>query len=137
MAFIGLFGEFLASFCFLIVYYFLNKKTFGYLHIKKTLQSYPWNWPILGCFRFKPERWVSDTGELRLEPSHKFFSFNAGPRTCLGKYTVMTHLKIILVEILQYYDIEVVKGHKIEPLPGLTLHMKHGVKVTLNKRCSA
>ncbi|KAF8098518.1 hypothetical protein N665_0264s0022 [Sinapis alba] len=50
MDFIGLFGAFLASFCFLIVYNFLNKKTFGYLRIKKTLQSYPWNWPILGMF---------------------------------------------------------------------------------------
>ena len=74
---------------------------------------------------------------MRLEPSHKLFSFNADPRTCLGKHTVMTHLKIIVVEILQYYDIEVVKGHKIEPLPGLALHMKHGLKLTLNKRFSA
>ncbi|KAJ4880113.1 hypothetical protein Rs2_37167 [Raphanus sativus] len=89
------------------------------------------------AWEFKPERWVSDTGELRHEPSHKFFPFYAGPRTCLGKHTVMNHLKIIVVEVLQNYDIEVVKGHKIEPLPGLTLHMKHGLRVKLAKRCSA
>ncbi|KAG2319069.1 hypothetical protein Bca52824_012282 [Brassica carinata] len=90
------------------------------------------------AWEFKPERWVSsETGGLRHEPSYKFFSFNAGPRTCLGKHTAMIHLKIIVVEILQNYDIEVVKGHKIEPLPGLILHMKHGLKVTFKKRCSA
>ncbi|CAN6817408.1 unnamed protein product [Brassica oleracea] len=55
------------------------------------------------------------------------FSFNSGPRTCHGKHTAMIHLKIIVVEILQNYDIEVVKGHKIEPLPGFILHMKHVV----------
>ncbi|XP_048605786.1 alkane hydroxylase MAH1-like [Brassica napus] len=76
----------------------------------------------------------SETGELRHEPSYKFFSFNAGPRTCLGKHTAMIHLMIIVVEILQNYDIEVVKGHKIEPLPGFILHMKHGLKVTFKKR---
>ncbi|KAF3507898.1 hypothetical protein F2Q69_00008609 [Brassica cretica] len=29
------------------------------------------------------------------------------------------------------------KGHKIEPKPRLSLHMKHGLRVTLTKRCSA
>ncbi|WZZ10225.1 hypothetical protein YC2023_096146 [Brassica napus] len=48
MASIGLFEAFLALFCFLIVNYFLNKKPFDFLHIKKTLQSYPWNWPFYG-----------------------------------------------------------------------------------------
>ncbi|CAH2060253.1 unnamed protein product [Thlaspi arvense] len=87
------------------------------------------------AMEFKPERWVLETGGLRHEPSHKFFSFNAGPRTCLGKHLAMTHLKIIVVEMLQNYDIEVDKGHKIEPSPGIILRMKHGLKVTLNKRC--
>lgn len=48
----------------------------------------------------------------------------------------MIHLKIIVVEILQNFDIEVVKGHKVEPFPDLYLHMKHGLKVTFKKRCS-
>ncbi|KFK22185.1 hypothetical protein AALP_AAs38949U000100 [Arabis alpina] len=36
------------------------------------------------AFEFKPERWVSETGGLRHEPSFKFLAFNAGPRTCIG-----------------------------------------------------
>ncbi|KAF3533570.1 hypothetical protein DY000_02042466 [Brassica cretica] len=33
------------------------------------------------ALEFKPERWVSETGGLKHEPSYKFFSINAGPRT--------------------------------------------------------
>nr|QWK52313.1 cytochrome P450 96A8-3 [Isatis tinctoria] len=88
------------------------------------------------ALEFKPERWVSATGELRHEPSYKFFSFNSGPRACLGKHTAMVQLKTVVVEILQDYDIEVLEGQNIEPDPGLILHMRHGIKVTLNKRCS-
>ncbi|CAH8369347.1 unnamed protein product [Eruca vesicaria subsp. sativa] len=48
MASISIFEASLSLFCFLIFCYFLNKKHSGYLHIKKALQSYPWNWPVLG-----------------------------------------------------------------------------------------
>ncbi|KAL0798659.1 hypothetical protein Bca101_053834 [Brassica carinata] len=64
---------------------------------------------------FKPERWISETGDLRHEPSSKFFAFNSGPRICPGKHFAIMTLKNVVVEILQIYDIKVVKGHKIEP----------------------
>lgn len=83
---------------------------------------------------FKPERWVTSTGSLRHEPSFKFLAFNAGPRTCLGKQLAMNLMKRVIVEILQNYDIHVIKGQKIEPLPGLILRMKHGLSVTITKR---
>ncbi|KAL0891710.1 hypothetical protein Bca101_015693 [Brassica carinata] len=85
---------------------------------------------------FKPERWISETGGLRHEPSYKFLSFNAGPRTCLGKNLAMDLMKTVIVEILQAYEINVVHGQKIEPKPGLILHMKHGLKVTVAKKYS-
>ncbi|CAH8360937.1 unnamed protein product [Eruca vesicaria subsp. sativa] len=86
---------------------------------------------------FKPERWISNTGSLRHEPSFKFLAFNAGPRSCLGKQLAMNLMKTVIVEILQNYDIHVIKGQKIEPLPGLILRMKHGLRVTITKRDSA
>nr|QWK52311.1 cytochrome P450 96A8-1 [Isatis tinctoria] len=87
------------------------------------------------ALEFKPERWVSETGALRHEPSFKFLAFNAGPRTCIGKHLAMNLMKIVAVEILQNFDIKVVEGHKIEPKPGLILLMKHGLRATLAKRC--
>ncbi|RIA04650.1 hypothetical protein BRARA_K01095 [Brassica rapa] len=86
---------------------------------------------------FKPERWVSNTGSLRHEPSFKFLAFNAGPRSCLGKQLAMNMMKTVIVEILQNYDIHVIKGQKIETFPGLMLLMMHGFSVTITKRDSA
>jgi len=43
----------------------------------------------------------------------------------------------VIVEILQNYEIKIVSGQKIEPKPGLILHMKHGLKVTMTKKCSS
>ncbi|KAJ4914050.1 hypothetical protein Rs2_08671 [Raphanus sativus] len=89
------------------------------------------------AMEFKPERWVSQSGCLRHEPSFKFLSFNAGARTCPGKQLALTLMKKVAVEIIQNYDIKVIKGQKIEPDPGLILYMKRGLKVTITKRCSA
>ncbi|KAG7548472.1 Cytochrome P450 superfamily [Arabidopsis suecica] len=80
------------------------------------------------ALKFKPERWVSMTGGLVEVPSSKFFSFNAGPRACLGKKLAMTQMKTVVVEILQNYDVQVVEGQKIEPAPGPILRMKHGLR---------
>ncbi|CAH8344894.1 unnamed protein product [Eruca vesicaria subsp. sativa] len=89
------------------------------------------------AMEFKPERWVSQSGCLRHEPSFKFLTFNAGARTCPGKQLALTLMKTVAVEIIQNYDIKVIKGQKIEPDPGLILYMKHGLRVTITKRYSA
>ncbi|XP_013627709.1 PREDICTED: alkane hydroxylase MAH1-like [Brassica oleracea var. oleracea] len=89
------------------------------------------------ALQFKPERWISETGKLRHEPSSKFFVFNSGPRICPGKNLAILVMKNVVVEILQNYDIKLVKGHKVKPKPRLVLQMKHGLRVTLTKRCSA
>ncbi|KAF2580096.1 hypothetical protein F2Q70_00012851 [Brassica cretica] len=57
------------------------------------------------ALEFKPERWISETGDLRHEPSSKFFAFNSGPRICPGKHLAMLAMKNVVVEILQNYDI--------------------------------
>ncbi|KAL0856720.1 hypothetical protein Bca101_061874 [Brassica carinata] len=82
---------------------------------------------------FKPERWISDSGDLRHEPSYKFMAFNAGPRTCLGKQLAFMQMKMVAVEIIRNYDFKVVEGHKIEPVPSVILRMKHGLKVAVTK----
>lgn len=45
------------------------------------------------CLEFRPERWVTEDGKLRHEPSYKFFSFNTGPWTCLGKEMAFVQMK--------------------------------------------
>ncbi|KAG7588415.1 Cytochrome P450 [Arabidopsis suecica] len=83
---------------------------------------------------FKPERWISDNGSLRHEPSYKYVAFNSGPRTCLGKHLALLQMKIVALEIIKNYDFKVIEGHKIEAIPSILLRMKHGLKVTVTKK---
>ncbi|VVB09722.1 unnamed protein product [Arabis nemorensis] len=82
---------------------------------------------------FRPERWISDSGRLRHEPSYKFLAFNAGPRSCLGKKLTFLQMKTVAVEIIRNYDIKVVQGHKTELVPSVVLRMQHGLKVSVTK----
>ncbi|CAI8585115.1 unnamed protein product [Vicia faba] len=86
------------------------------------------------CLEFKPERWISKRGSIVYEPSYKFISFNAGPRTCLGKDLSFIQIKMVTVAILCKYHIQVVKGHVPILNHSIVLLMKNGLKVRLAKR---
>ncbi|XP_010681237.2 alkane hydroxylase MAH1 [Beta vulgaris subsp. vulgaris] len=81
------------------------------------------------CYEFKPERWISEQGKIRHEPSYKFLAFNAGPRTCLGKDMAFTQMKLVAATIIQNYVIEAVEEHHVVPSISIILHMKYGFKV--------
>ncbi|CAO2830531.1 unnamed protein product [Amaranthus hypochondriacus] len=83
------------------------------------------------CNEFKPERWITEKGKIKHEPSYKFLAFNAGPRTCLGKDMAFTQMKIVAATIIQNYVIEAVEGHQVVPNLSIILHMKLGFKVRI------
>lgn len=87
------------------------------------------------CLQFKPERWITEQGGIKHEPSFKFTAFNAGPRTCLGKEMSFIQLKIVAASIVFHYKVELVGGQSICPSDSVILHMKHGLKVRITKRC--
>ncbi|KAL7178085.1 hypothetical protein ACSBR2_031272 [Camellia fascicularis] len=66
------------------------------------------------CLEFKPERWISDRGTIKHEPSYKFFAFNAGPRTCLGKEVAFTQMKAVSAAIIHNYNVRVVEAAATE-----------------------
>ncbi|XP_072956548.1 noroxomaritidine synthase 3-like [Typha angustifolia] len=86
------------------------------------------------CMEFKPERWIKDNGELKYEPSHKFFAFNSGPRICLGKDISLNKMKTIVAAMLYNFRIEIVEGHVVEPKLSVVMHMKHGLKARIIKK---
>lgn len=86
------------------------------------------------CLEFKPERWISNKGEIHYVPSYKFMSFNSGPRICLGKGIAFTQMKLVAATLLWKYRIEVVDNHLISPKNSIILYMKHGMNVRLNRR---
>lgn len=86
------------------------------------------------CSKFKPERWISEKGTIKHEPSYKFLAFNAGPRTCLGKEVAFTQMKVVAAAIIHNYEVQTVKGHVVEPNCSIILYMKHGFKVNVSNR---
>ncbi|CAF1699323.1 unnamed protein product [Brassica oleracea var. botrytis] len=82
---------------------------------------------------FRPERWITDSGTLRHEPSYKFLAFSSGPRTCLGKKLTFLQIKTVAVEIIRKYDFKVIEGHKPKPVSSVLLRMQDGLKVSVTK----
>ncbi|KAK8446825.1 hypothetical protein SEVIR_9G550200v4 [Setaria viridis] len=88
------------------------------------------------CAEFRPERWLGDEAgtKLRYEPSYKFISFNAGPRTCLGKEMAFVQMKTAAAAVLWNFAVELVPGHVVEPKLSIILHMKNGLAVRVRRR---
>nr|XP_043613611.1 alkane hydroxylase MAH1-like [Erigeron canadensis] len=87
------------------------------------------------CMDFKPERWINSvSGEIIHQPSYKFPTFNAGPRTCLGKNMSFTQMKIVAATIIYHYHVDAVKGQGVFPSASILLKMKDGLKVKFTKR---
>ncbi|KAF8410959.1 hypothetical protein HHK36_003496 [Tetracentron sinense] len=86
------------------------------------------------CLEFKPERWISERGGIRYEPSYKFFVFNAGPRTCIGKEVAFTQMKAVAAAMIYNYHVRLEEDHPVVPNISIILHMKHCMKVRVTKR---
>ncbi|GAB2261047.1 hypothetical protein Droror1_Dr00011902 [Drosera rotundifolia] len=82
---------------------------------------------------FKPERWIMEKGGIKHEPSHKFFTFNSGPRICLGRELAFVQMKAMAAAIIHNYDVNVLE-HARKPLNSVILHMKDGLHAKLTKR---
>jgi len=86
------------------------------------------------CLEFKPERWISEKGEIVYAPAYKFIAFNAGPRICLGKDLAFLQMKMVAAAILRKYRFQVQKGHVATPSHSIILLMGNGLKATIMKR---
>ncbi|XP_065879606.1 alkane hydroxylase MAH1-like [Euphorbia lathyris] len=86
------------------------------------------------CLEFKPERWISKKGEIVHVPSYKYITFNAGPRSCLGKNLTFIQVKAIASAILWNYCIQVVQNYPAQPTTSVVLYMRNGFKIRLSKR---
>jgi cytochrome P450 len=74
---------------------------------------------------FKPERWIDPTtGALLHVPLTKYYSFSAGPRTCIGKNLAMLEMRIVVANLLYRYEFKIdpINDGSYEVAP--TLNMK-------------
>lgn len=83
---------------------------------------------------FKPERWITQAGELRRESQGQWPAFHAGPRVCLGQNLATLEALVALVFIVKRYKLTLTPGQNITYQVSLTLPMKDGMKVQIERR---
>ncbi|CAI0591593.1 unnamed protein product [Linum tenue] len=86
------------------------------------------------CMEFKPQRWISEQGNIIHVPSYKFLNFLAGPRSCLGKSLSFMQLKFVVSNLLWNYKFDMVEGQLVKPLASIMLTMENGLKMRVSKR---
>jgi cytochrome P450 len=84
---------------------------------------------------FRPERWNPVNGQK--VPQWAYFPFGGGSRICIGMPLAQLQTRLVLAIILQHYIPRVVAGHRVVPLPLITLRSKHGLHVRLDPTARA
>lgn len=84
--------------------------------------------------QFRPERWITPEGDLRRESQGQWPAFHAGPRTCLGQHLATLEALVAIVFLLKRYKFSLLPGQDITYQISLTLPMKDGMKVSVEKR---
>ncbi|XP_062570523.1 cytochrome P450 4F12-like [Saccostrea cucullata] len=82
-------------------------------------------------YDFRPNRFSPDSEK---NDSFAFVPFSAGPRNCIGQHFAMNEMKIILVHILQRYELSLDPDHEVNIKIGVVLRTKNGIKVQARRR---
>jgi cytochrome P450 len=82
--------------------------------------------------RFNPDRW---TPEFKAAlPPFAYMPFGGGPRRCIGDQFAWTELVLVASTIAQRWRLRLVPGHPVVPRAVVTLRLKHGLKMTVERR---
>ena len=81
---------------------------------------------------FIPERWTENF-EKEL-PRCAYFPFGTGPRQCIGEGFAKLEAAIVLSYIFQKWELHIDPNYSVELDLGITLGIKHGLPVRLEKR---
>ncbi len=98
-----------------------------------TIHRHPQFWE--DAERFDPDRFGPDKSAERV--AHSYLPFGAGPRTCLGSRFGLMEVMLVVAVIAQRFSLKLAPGEKVEPEASLTLHPRHSLPMTLQRRPSA
>lgn len=85
----------------------------------------------------KPEEFVPERFSAENEPNipkYAYFPFGGGPRVCVGNQFAMMEAQLVLATILQRYQLRLVAGQRIMPLPLITLRPKPDIQMLIGVR---
>jgi cytochrome P450 len=81
---------------------------------------------------FRPERFSKENAKSH----HRFayFPFGGGPRQCIGNNFALMEMQLIIVMMLQKFRFKVSAGFMPEMHPMVTLRMKNGMRMDIERR---
>ncbi|KAG6410607.1 hypothetical protein SASPL_128669 [Salvia splendens] len=83
---------------------------------------------------FRPDRWLDETGAVRMVSPYKFPVFQAGPRVCLGKEMAFIQMKYVVASVLRRFELVPVRDERPVYVPQLTAYMAGGFSVRVRRR---
>lgn len=82
--------------------------------------------------RFMPDRW---TPAFKASlPPFAYYPFGGGARRCIGEAFAWMELVLVVATIAGRWRLRLVPGHPVVPQPVVTLRLKHGLKMTAERR---
>jgi cytochrome P450 len=82
--------------------------------------------------RFNPDRW---TVEMKTSlPPFAYFPFGGGARRCIGESFAWMELVLVVSVVAQRWRLRLVPDHPVVPQPVVTLRLKHGLKMIVERR---
>jgi cytochrome P450 len=82
--------------------------------------------------RFDPDRFAPENAALR--PRFAYLPFAGGPRICVGAALAMSQMLIVVAALARRYRFRLAPGHTVEPVGGITLRPRCGLKVIVEPR---
>ncbi len=76
---------------------------------------------------FIPERFSAEQTAAR--PRFSYLPFGGGRRICIGAAFAMTEATVLLATLAQRYRLQLLRGHRVEPVGLITLRARHGMRM--------
>jgi cytochrome P450 len=76
---------------------------------------------------FEPRRFLRTTEHGRPRHTYQYMPFGGGPRSCVGSTFAMMEAKIIIIMLLQRFDVALTKGQVVCPQIGITMKPRYGI----------
>ncbi|KAG2186344.1 hypothetical protein INT43_002782 [Umbelopsis isabellina] len=84
--------------------------------------------------QFNPDRWLNEAGELKRVSQGQWPAFHAGPRVCLGQNLATLEALLTISLLLKRYKFTLAPWQNVTYQVSITLPMREGMKVFLEKR---
>jgi cytochrome P450 len=84
---------------------------------------------------FRPERWTPAFRQAL--PPFAYFPFGGGTRRCIGESFAWMELVLVAATIGQQWRLRLEPGHPVVPQPVVTLRLKHGLRMRVERRHAA